>query len=209
MKNQFFTKLIVAAAVVSISTQVKAANILLNSSFESEVQNGLGNHFPVTVTDWTQNVPATQFNLVVTDGSTVANGIDSSHSGTQYLDLVGVNGWAQQSVTLAMASSVSFGSYFSRRDGTNSGGRVDIYDSTNTALIFSSPTVIATSEEEWILSESTQTFVAGTYIFRVDLDDFSNADSAFFDVQAVPEPSALGLLGLGGVAALGLRRRRA
>ncbi len=185
------------------------ASLLVNGDFESvtPVPN-YGNNIGSVVANWTLVAPGGSSNIVNPLGS-YNDGPDNAQTGALYLDIADAAGYYSQSFTLATASTVDFGAYFSRRVAAG-GGSASIYNAANTTLLFSSPAVsndLSVTEEVWTLSQGSAVLSAGTYTFRMNIDDSANADSAFATSTPIPEPT-VGLLSVVGVLALARRRRQ-
>jgi len=193
------TVLVATAAMFGVlSGSAHAQNLLTNSSFEAPLQSTTGNHINVAPTGW--GIDRGQFNLV-----REATAFD----GQQFLDLTGPAGAAgtyiTQNFTLTAPSAVTFSGYFSGRDGGIGGGNVAIF--SGGSQIAAAPRVTTTgTNTPWAQSiATTGGLAAGTYQFRAFIDDPANVD--LVSVTVVPEPTALSLLGLGGLALLHRRRR--
>jgi len=187
------------AAVFGVfSGSVRAQNLLTNPSFEGPAQTTNGNHINIAPTGW--GIDRGQFNLV-----REATAFD----GQQFLDLTGPTGAAgtyiTQNFTLTSPSAVTFSGYFSGRDAGTGGGNVAIF--SGGTQIAAAPRVTTTgTNTPWAQSIATSGgLAAGTYQFRAFIDDPANVD--LVSVTIVPEPAALSLLGLGGLALLHRRRR--
>jgi len=202
MKKQTLA-LRVGCIVVALlfSGQTQAAQMLVNGDMELPVQTTNGNHYPLNPDGWT--FVGGVSNLVRDPG----NGVGGSDQYVDWTSGTGTDHYLRQSFTLAVDSTVDFGAYFSNRGQANGGDGTQIYDVTDTNLLFASPDVVAAfAPPTWTLSQSTGVSLsAGTYVFRSTFDDFSNTDGAFVDAVPIPEPSTLALATLG---LLGLRRRR-
>ncbi len=186
---------------------------MLNSGFEDPVGGSPGNNFPASVPNWVvvpSAAPCFSGHNVVLASAGYSGGPDIAADGSQYYDICGAAGYVWQGFTVGSASLVNFGASFSRRDGNSGGGSTDIYDSTNTVLLFSSPLVVvdaSESQEIWRVSSATiPVLAAGSYTMRVNIQDPANADAVFVDVSPIPEPSVAALVG--GALAASLRRRR-
>jgi len=199
--------------VAGSGAPLMAANVIVNGGFEDPVVGVPGNNFPATVPSWTV-VPSVApcemgHNIVLASGG-YGGGPDLAVDGNQYYDICGAAGYVWQGFTIGSPSTVTFGASFSRRDADTGGGSTDIYDSTNTTLLFSSPLVIvdaSESQEIWRLSSASIPLLpAGSYVMRVNIQDPANADAVFVDATAIPEPSAALLLT--GALAAGMRGRR-
>ena len=181
-----------------IASPAAAQNLLTNPSFEDPVQTTTGNHIDVAPTGW--GIDRGQFNLVRES---------TAFHGQQFLDLTGPAGapgtYVFQDFTLTTPSPVTFSGYFSGRDGGTGGGHVAIFGGGS--LIAAAPRVTTTgTNTPWAQSiATTGGLAAGTYQFRAFIDDPANVDQV--SVTVVPEPAALSLLGLGGLALLRRRRR--
>ena len=207
---------LIVASLISAGGTVRAANVLENESFESPVvTNVKTNNLGVVPTGWSQTGASATWNLIRLDGTAYGDGPDNAADGAQIVDLNGVF-TLFQSFTLTEPSNLSFGASFSNRgghDGT-AASTVGIYDSAGTTLLSNLVTVDTSADPTpsvaWSPGQDTMSNVsAGTYQFRIALNNFNNADATFVDVTPVPEPStlllaALGLLGLAFYA----RRRR-
>ncbi|YCM46896.1 PEP-CTERM sorting domain-containing protein (plasmid) [Verrucomicrobiaceae bacterium 227] len=196
--------ILTGVAAFGVTGTSQAANILVNSSFEGPVVVGEGNHVGTGPDGWSTDGG---FNLVRATG----NGALGSD---QFVDLTPSAGGAAgtyifQVFTIATASSVNYGAYFSPRDGTTNGGNASIFDASNTTEISSSPAVAPGpgANSPWELSENTVVLPAGDYVFRSSFADAANTDEAFVDVTAVPEPTSSGLLALSALTLLARRRR--
>lgn len=180
----------------ALAGSADAQNLLTNSSFESPAQTTTGNHIDVAPTGW--GIDRGQFNLVRET---------TAFDGQQFLDLTGPAGapgtYVFQNFTLTAPSPVTFSGYFSGRDGGTGGGNVAIF--SGGTQIVAAPRVTTTgTNTPWAQSISTTGVLnAGTYQFRAFIDDPANVD--LVSVTVVPEPAALSLLAVAGLA---LRRRR-
>lgn len=200
---------VIACSLASFGGLASGANILLNGSFESPsaLGNQDGNNVGAPPDDWTFTpVGGSVSNTVRINvpTPTYGDGPTTGMDGLNYMD-IGGNGYFSQAVTLTVASPVTFGGYFSRRagvalDNSNNNGSTSIWDAANTTLLFSSPTVFAPaagSINNWVSSFSTvPSLPAGSYTFRIEMQDYANVDNVSLD--AVPEvaSSVLGILGL-------------
>ena len=121
------------------------------------------------------------------------------------MDISG-DGHFSQSVVIGSDSNATFGGYFSRRDSGSDSGFTSIWDAANTTLLFSSPSVsVPTTDplETWVSSFGTVFLPAGSYTFRGEISNLTNAD----DVSFSPEAASC-VLGMSGILTLALRRRR-
>lgn len=206
---------VLACSMVTFGGFASGANILLNGSFELTTSSTLayGNNLPVVPDDWTftpvtvdSDIPNT---VHVTGTGAYVDGPDLAQDGQNYVDISG-DGYFSQTVTVAVDSNVTFGGYFSRRLGGSDSGFTSIWDSTNTAPLFSSPLVSVpevNNIETWVSSFDTVFLSAGTYTFRVEMGNFANADDVSFSPEAVPEVAS-SVLGMLGMLTFALRRNR-
>jgi hypothetical protein len=200
MRTKSNVPALVATAVVFgvFAGSARAQNLLTNPSFEAPPQSTTGNHIDVAPAGW--GIDRGQFNLV-----REATAFD----GQQVLDLTGPAGapgtYVFQDFTLTSPSAVTFSGYFSGRDGGTGGGHVAIFGGGSE--VAAAPRVTTTgTNTPWAQSIATSGLLAaGTYQFRAFIDDPANVD--LVSVTVVPEPAALSLLGLGGLALLHRRRR--
>jgi hypothetical protein len=188
-----------AAVVLGVfAPSAEAQNLLTNASFELPAQTTNGNHIGVTPTGW--GIDRGQFNIVREA---------TAFEGQQFLDLTGPAGaagtYVSQNFTLAAPSAVTFSGYFSGRDASTGGGNVAIF--SGGTQVAAAPRVTTTgTNTPWAQSIGTTGVLSpGTYQFRAFIDDPANVD--LVSVALVPEPAALSLLGLGGLALLHRRRR--
>ena len=192
-------------------SSLQGASLLTNGDFEDPVQPNFGNNFVgQSIPSWAlTGATGTSINVARTGGF-YQDGPDFAQTGEHFVDIADGAGYFSQTITLTTASTIEFGAYISRRDDVG-GGFVSIYDSTNSILLFSSPVVfndLTVSEEVWTLtSATTGDLAAGSYVFRLNLDDDANGDSAFATSTPIPEP-AVGALSLLGFLALARRRRQ-
>jgi hypothetical protein len=166
-------------AALFLANGTRAAEMLTNGDMELPVQTSNGNHYPLDPDGWT--FVGGVSNLVRDPGK----GVGGSD---QYVDWTSGTGsihYLRQSFTLAEDSIVDFGAYFSNRGTANGGNGTQIYDATDTTMLYASPDVVAASgPPTWTLSKLTDVWLsAGTYVFRSDFDDYSNTDAAFVDAN--------------------------
>lgn len=214
IKNRTVSQIatVVVCSLASFGGLASGANLLLNGSFEN-TQGALnyGNNLPVVPNDWTftptgagGGVP----NTIFANGTgTYTDGPNIAQNGNNYMD-IDRDGYYFQTVTLASASDVTFGGYFSRRVNNSGGGSVSVWDAANTTFLFSSPAVVVPVTDSiatWVPSFATQNFGAGSYTFRVDIDNQGGTDNVSF--EAVPEVTS-SLLGMLGLLTFALRRKR-
>ena len=170
-------------------------NYLINGGFESPVQSTLGNNFPPSVPAWTLLTGGTFSNLVKVDGTTDYFGgpnaaADAGAGGTQYFDLLGT-GFIGQTFTLGCTADLTFsGAFSSREGGYNFTAIIEILDGTSTVVASSTTRVFSPADADftvppgpdavWYTLTGTATSLpAGTYTFRVSMDDGANFDNAF------------------------------
>lgn len=193
---------VIACSLASFGGLASGANVLVNGSFETTTSTtlGYGNNLPVVPDGWTFTGSGSANTVHVTGTGAYVDGPDNALDGVNYMDIDGA-GYFSQSITIATDSNVTFGGWFSRRNGGSDTGFTSIWDSANTALSASSPTVSvpeADPLENWVSSFDTVFLTAGTYTFRVEMGNFANTDNVSFSPEAVPEvaSSVLGMLGL-------------
>ena len=203
----------VLSFVLTAAAPLQAANVILNSGFEDPIVGSPGNNFPGSVPNWTVftfALPCGSGHNIILAGAGYSGGPDVAVDGNQYYDICGAAGYIYQSFTVGSASVVSFGASFSRRDSESGGGNAEIFDATNTVLLFSAPRAdvdASESQEIWrVSSAAIPSLAAGSYVLRLNIDNPANADAAFVDVTPIPEPGSALLLA-GGLAGA-LRRRR-
>ncbi len=169
-------------------------NHLKNPSFELPVQSSLGNNYPVTLTDWT--VTGGNANLIKVNGvADYYGGPNSASEGTQYLDIVNASGTVSQGFALSCPSAITFsGAFSSRETGNNWTAKIDIVDASNAVVATSSVYNFTTADADhnlsagadaiWHSVSGTSTLLpAGTYSYRVSLNDFGNFDNAFLCIE--------------------------
>ena len=125
------------------------------------------------------------------------------------MDLSG-DGHLSQSVVIGSDSNATFGGHLSRRGGGSASGFNSIWDAANATLLFSSPSMsvpITVPLETWVPSFGTVSLPAGSYTFRGEISNLTNADDVSFSPEAVPE-AASSVLGMLGMLTFALRRRR-
>jgi len=216
LRIEFKSVLVVAISFAAPAlSPLMAANVILNGGFEDPVVGAQGNNFPPSVPNWEVvlnpgSAPCGSGHNIVLGHAGYGGGPDAAVEGTQYYDICGAAGYIWQGFTVGSESTITFGASFSRRDADSGGGSTDIFDSTNTTLLFSSPLVVvdaSASQEIWLLSSASIPLLpAGSYVMRVNIQDPANADAVFVDVTAIPEPGTT--LFLAGTLAASLRRRR-
>ena len=206
------TMLVLVVSVAVMAGQAGASIVVTNGSFESPIQ-GSGNQHGWTGTygSWT----ATGNNAYIVDQDR-DNGAVDAYEGIQYLKMqessnnptvyqsIGTVEAGEGNITLSLAyrdrpgsvaTDVTFGLYTSGTGGT--------------ALA----ELTVTPGSSWATDSVTATGVAvGTEVFvRIaTVEDVSNPALVLLDdvqVNAVPEPATMALLGAGGLLAL-VRRRR-
>jgi hypothetical protein len=183
-----------------------ATQKLFNGDFELAAQGGGAtptNHVGTLPAGW--EFVGGQSNLVRHNGV----GVGGSNQYVDWTSGSGADHYLKQTFTLDVDSIVDFGAYFNNRGTANPGNATQIYDATDTTLLYASPDVVAPDPPAWQLSQLTGvTLAAGTYVFRSTFDDFSNTDGAFVNAVPVPEPAAFALAGIGLLSLFGIGRRR-
>lgn len=164
-------------------------NFLKNPSFELSAQSTLGNNFPVLAPDWT--ITGGTINLVKTDGSNYFGGPNSASNGTQYLDIVGASATLNQSYTTSCPSTITFKGDFSSREagGSNWVAKIELVNSSNTVVATSNLRTFTAADADlnppgadalwYTMSGISGVLPAGTYTYRVTMDDYTNFDNAF------------------------------
>ena len=130
---------------------------------------------------------------------------NNAYKGVNYVDISG-DGHFSQSVVIGSDSKLTFGGHLSRRDGGSASGFNSIWDAANATLLFSSPSVplpITVPLEMRVPSFGIVSLPAGSYTFRGEISNLTNADDVSFSPEA-----ASSVLGMSGMLTLALRRRR-
>jgi hypothetical protein len=157
-------------------------NVLNNPGFEVPVQTTPGDHVLASIPEWSTGA-GLQPNLIRANGTSYTGGPDTAHAGNQYIEMSGGNGYLTQNFTLTGLSSVNFGGWFSRREASANGfdSYIEILDENNDMVSTSSTVSFSCceSQEVWKHVDGTAILPGGNYIFRVQLNDYANFDSAF------------------------------
>ena len=228
MNKQVALSLFGAAVLASVSTSGRAAELLLNGSFEGPIvvagQNNLG-----TVPDsWTvQNssgtTTASVSNLtrgIVTNGTgntdrTHDLPLDPFDAGSQQSLDISNTGSATQTFTALFNAPATVKFDIGGRDtasGTSTGSYWSIYNNaTNALVVSSSANALKPAFGAWATNTSSTgvSLVANTvYRFVITLDNPHQVDG--LSIVQVPEPTTVAAtsLGLGLLGWLGYKRRR-
>jgi Secretion system C-terminal sorting domain len=171
-------------------------NYLINPSFETPVQPGLGNNFPPpynvfggwSIPTATAGTAIGGFNVIKVDGTGYSGGPNTGHNGDQYVDVNGAAGIVEQSFTTTCPSSdIEFSGWYSRREpgGVDFTNNIEIINASNLVVATSNNVSFTSSESEevWKQASGTATGLpAGTYRFRFIMDNYANVDDAFLCV---------------------------
>ena len=190
MKNIYFVIVCMIQSTL-LFAQPCTSNFLTNPSFETAIQPSLGNNFPSpynTFNGWsiptaTAGVASGGFNVIKVDGTSYFGGPDNAHgTGNQYVDINSSGGYVEQSFTLSCPATITFSSWFSRREAGGSGFSSYVDINSGATIVATSSIVNFTSnesEETWKQVTGSANLPAGTYTYRIFMDDFTNVDDAF------------------------------
>jgi hypothetical protein len=189
IKHLLIRGLLFIACIFLGATSSISAELLSNRSFETPVAPNNGNNFYTTIPNWTvvsSPVVATPFNIVVPHAGYANNPqATPTGGGRQYLDINGAGGTLSQTVTLSSNGFVSFGVWFSVRDGSRNlaGGIVRLRNSANAIVSSASVTFFTTDPiSTWKRASVTNLAVpVGTYRLEIVMDNFHNIDLASLD----------------------------
>jgi hypothetical protein len=179
------------AGLLAAPMPVYAVEMLLNRSFETPVGTANGNNFFATLPNWTivpSPVVTNPVNLIKTFvGYGGLPSAPPAGGGIQYLDIRNAGGTVTQSVTFPTSGVVSISGWFSLRDAPrNLVGSIALINSSNVTV--ASPTATFVSTEPlglWKQASANNIAVqAGTYQFRVTMDNFHNTDLMSVDFVA-------------------------
>ena len=208
---KFFAPAAIAVALFA-ATQA-AANQLANAGFESPI--AAGGNVDGNWNSFSGNASATSVLSTVAPhsglqhlDSTIA-GVDNSFTGVfQWVRGISVGTTYDFSIWARRAGLLGMGAEF-RIEYTDAGGafvdgqfahNIDITGSlTEQYQLFNNSSVAPVGAVDLKVVFAAQTFGAGDNVGTVYVDDAS---------LVVPEPAAISLLGLGGLALVGIRRRR-
>ncbi|GGD19825.1 PA14 domain-containing protein [Hyunsoonleella pacifica] len=173
-------------------------NLLVNSGFNNKTGLNYGNNINVDISPWVLG-QGDQSNIVKVDGN---GGFDYANGGPfedanpetgdgedqYYLDIASGSNDFYQSFTVTENTQLTYGGYFSSRDGLTGSGRLRIFTgdtgSSGTLIIDSgifnvSPSDGDSSNTPWKYIEDEVNVTAGTYSFVVSMDNHMNFDEGF------------------------------
>ena len=212
-KRTFFSIAGAAALVFSATSNLSAAELLLNGSFESPIQTTNGDHTSVAADSWTAAANSYTNTNVLGDCNIVRGPVTGTGAattitpivGSQSFDGVGGNVFVSQSFTLTTASALHVQAYIGGRDSTSATGAGSFFQlgTVTTTLgvpsgfnaLYTSNTVNPATGTWSLVQLNTAVLAPGTYRFTVSLGDPDHLDRA--SITNVPEPTTLAAAGLG------------
>ncbi|MBL7723299.1 MAG: T9SS type A sorting domain-containing protein [Chitinophagaceae bacterium] len=184
--------LLTVITLLAVSLNVRSQctlNYLLNSSFENPVAPGLGNNFFGSIPDWTIAGGFTA-NIVQVNGTNYLGGPNTAATGIQYLDILGAT-TITQTFDLGCTADITFrGDFSAREGGTTWTASIDILNSLNVVVATSTTRTFTPPDADvdvppgpdavwYTLSGTATALPAGTYTYRINLDEDGNFDNAF------------------------------
>tara|TARA_R110002049_G_scaffold37208_1_gene117535 strand:- start:95688 stop:100307 length:4620 start_codon:yes stop_codon:yes gene_type:complete len=176
----------------------ECTNLLTESGFNNKAGLSFGNNIGVDISPWILG-SGNQANIVRVDGSggyeynnggpfEDANVLTGDGQDQYYLDIASGSNDFYQAFTIASNSKLTYGGYFSSRDGLTGSGRLRIFTGTegdSGTLIADSGTFTISpdggnsSTTPWEYIEESVIVNAGTYSFVVSMDNDTNFDEGF------------------------------
>ena len=173
-------------------------NLLTESGFDNKAGLEFGNNIGIDISPWVLGA-GNNANIVKVDGKggydylnggpfEDANPLTGDGQNQYYLDIANGSNDFYQAFTVPSGSKITFGGYFSSRDGKTGTGRLRIFTgnsgSSGTLVADSGKLTISpvdgnSSTTSWIYMEEEATVTAGNYSFVVSMDDDTNFDEGF------------------------------
>ncbi len=159
--------------------------ILLGGGFDNLV--GLtnnSNNIGVSIAPWVASDP-TKTNVISVDGPGGADYIGGPNSDAKggsgaYYDVAADDGSIYRTFTLNVQSEVTYGAFFSTRDGEQNitGGAMNIRSGNGLSgsIVSSIPSMLVVSDDSWNYFSKTVTLNPGTYTFELFIIDLYNVD---------------------------------